>query len=138
MCIGRTASWITWAQVPSIAISVFAFSLSLPAQDPKESDAATRQYAVAVGLQNRKLYDLAIEEWQKFLKQFPKDSRQDKARHYLGTCYLQSGNTDQAIATLSDVVAKYPKFELLDATYLNLGVAQYQLAQKSGKAEDYA
>jgi TolA-binding protein len=103
-----------------------------------QSDAATRQYAVAVGLQNRKLYDLAGEEWDKFLKQFPDDPRQDKAKHYLGTCYLQAGKPDQAIALLAEVVTKYPKLELLDATYLNLGVAQYQRAQKSGKAEDYA
>jgi TolA-binding protein len=111
---------------------------AIATQDSKESDAATRQYAVAVGLQNRKLYDLAIEEWQKFIKQFPKDSRQDKARHYLGTSYLQSGNLDQAIAMLSEVVAKYPKLDLLDASYLNLGVAHYQRAQKTGKMEDYA
>src|SRR5262245_56414642 len=120
MLVDGTKAWISCVRISPIAISVFVLASLVRGQESKESDAATRQYAVAVGLQNRKLYDLAIEEWQKFLKQFPKDSRQDKARHYLGTCYLQSGNTDQAIATLSDVVAKYPKLDLLDATYLNL------------------
>ena len=36
-----------------------------------DSDAATRQYNVAVGLQNREAYDLATGAWASFLRPMP-------------------------------------------------------------------
>ena len=47
----------------------------------QETEAATRQFAAAVGFQNQKLYDLASDEWQTFLRKYPDDPRQDKAQH---------------------------------------------------------
>ena len=70
MCLGR--SWLDPTGVVLVALALACVSAHpVLAQQAQQSDAATRQYAVAVGLQNRKLYELAIEEWQKFLKQFP-------------------------------------------------------------------
>ncbi len=104
----------------------------------QESDQATRQFAVAVGFQNQKLYDSAIEEWQAFIAKFPQDPRLDKASHYLGTCQLQAKQYPASIASFEKVLAAYPKFELLDQTILNLGTAWYSIAQESKKSEDYA
>ncbi|HEX3871710.1 MAG TPA: hypothetical protein VHV77_14805, partial [Pirellulales bacterium] len=57
---------------PALVIATLA--LVLPAthahaqQQPQaNSDAATRQLATAVALQNREQYDLAAQEWRKFL-----------------------------------------------------------------------
>ena len=97
----------------------------------QESDQATRQFAVAVGFQNQKLYDSAIEEWQAFIAKFPQDPRLDKASHYLGTCQLQAKQYPASIASFEKVLAAYPKFELLDQTILNLGTAWYSIAQES-------
>ena len=36
----------------------------------QETEAATRQYAVAVGFQNQKLFDDAIDEWKTFLRKW--------------------------------------------------------------------
>ena len=36
--------------------------------------AATRQYAAAVALQNREVYDLASQEWTKYLDRYGDDS----------------------------------------------------------------
>ncbi len=104
----------------------------------EETAQGTRQFAVAVGFQNQKLYDSAIDEWKTFLQKFPADSRVDKATHYLGTCQLQAKQFPAAAATFESVIQKYPKFELLDQTILNLGTAWYTLAQESKKPEDYA
>ena len=104
----------------------------------QETEAATRQYAVAVGFQNQKLYDAAIDEWQTFLKKFPDDGRVDRGHHYLGTCCLQQKRYPEAVAAFSTVVSKYPKCELLDQSMLNLGIAQFGQAQKSGKDQDYS
>ena len=104
----------------------------------QESEAATRQFAVAVGFQNQKLYDAAIDEWQTFLTKFDKDPRVDKATHYQGTCQLQAKQYAKAAATFASVLEKYPKFELLDQSILNCGTAWYSLAQESKKPDDYA
>lgn len=110
-------------------------AVSSPGQ---ESEAATRQFAVAVGFQNQKLYDSAIEEWQTFLTKFDKDPRVDKATHYLGTCQLQAKQYATAAATFALVLEKYPEFELLDQSILNCGTAWYSLAQESKKPDDFA
>ena len=99
----------------------------------QETEAGTRQFAVAVGFQNQKLYDQAVDEWQAFIKKFPKDSRLDKASHYLGTCQLQAKQYAAAAATFEMVLKQYPKFESLDQSLLNLGTAWYSQAQQSKK-----
>ena len=104
----------------------------------QETEAATRQFAAAVGFQNQKLYGLASDEWQIFLKKFPDDPRQDKAQHYLGTCLLQEKKYDQAVKAFDVVVTKFPKFEQLDQSMVNLGIAWYGLAQASSKPADFA
>lgn len=96
------------------------------AQPP--ADNAVRSYATAVRLQNLESYDLAAQAWAKFLADFPNDARAGKALHYLGVCQFQNGQAEQAAATLEQVIAKYPQLEMIDATLLYLGVAQYNLA----------
>jgi len=107
------------------------------AEEPAESTAATRRYAVAVGFQARHLPKLAAEEWRKFLAEFPKDPRQDKARHYLGVCLLQDGQYDAAIAELKGTLAAHPRYGQLDAVTLNLGVAQLRRAGLTKQPADF-
>ncbi|MGA2035401.1 MAG: tetratricopeptide repeat protein, partial [Thermoguttaceae bacterium] len=104
--------------------------------DPDKTEAATRQYATAVALQNRAVYDLAAEEWTKFINAYASDSRIDRAFHYLGICYLQNNQLETARQCFETVIKSYPRFELLEATYLHLGVTQYKLGQ-SGKPAMY-
>ena len=108
------------------------------AANGEDTEPGTRQFAVAVGFQNQKLYESAIDEWQTFIRKFPEDSRSNKAMHYLGTCQLQAKQLPAAAATFEAVLQKFPKFELLDQTILNLGTAWYTMAQESKKTEDYA
>lgn len=125
----------------SVGFLVFAAALAAISHDEasaQETEAATRQFAAAVGFQNQKLYDLASDEWQTFLKKYPDDPRQDKAQHYLGTCLLQVKKYEPAIRAFDTVVTKYPKFDQLDQTMVNLGIAWYGLAQTSEKPADFA
>lgn len=119
-----------------VAITVSAvFAGSVNAQ---ETEAATRLFAAAVGFQNQKLYDLASEEWQAFLRKHPDDPRQDKAHHYLGTCLLQEKKYEQAVREFEIIIARYPKFDQLDQSMVNLGIAWYGRAQESKKPVDFA
>ena len=122
----------------SLVLIVLSIRLGLVEVRGEDTEPGTRQFAVAVGFQNQKLYESAIDEWKTFLQKFPADTRVNKATHYLGTCQLQAKQFPAAAATFDSVIQKYPKFELLDQTILNLGTAWYTLAQESKKPEDYA
>jgi len=108
------------------------------AQDKTESSQEAKQsYADAANLQNNGAFDVAALEWQKFLKDHAKDPLAPKAQHYLGICQLQLKQHEQAAASFAAVIANYPKFELLEDSYLNLGASQYALAV-GGNKEMYA
>ncbi|QGJ70656.1 Hypothetical protein PBC10988_23540 [Planctomycetales bacterium 10988] len=99
-------------------------------------DAASRQYAAAAALHNKQLFELAIEEWQTFLKDNPQDERIPAAYHYLGIAQVQTQQYVEAIENLKKVVENYPEFKQLDDSYLHLGIAQYSAAT-SGDVDQY-
>jgi TolA-binding protein len=105
--------------------------------EQESSEAAKRQYNAAAALQKNKVYDLAIDEWQKFLADFPDDPRAAHGRYYLGYCLLTDGQFDKALATFDQLLADYPKFPLLETAGLYRGLALYNLAQ-AGQPERYA
>ncbi len=121
-------------------LSVFILQSATAAERPatsKSTPEALNLYSDAASYQNNKAYDLALEEWEKFLKQFPADPLSDKARHYAGVCELQLKHLEKAIAYFQPVVAKGAKFEFAEDSLLNLAWSQYSLGG-AGKPELYA
>ncbi len=130
----RTVAFImvcgSWAFLPLSTSQV-------QAQEKKASSpAASRQYSAAVAFQNRQAYDLAIEEWEAFLEQFPQDPLAPKARHYLGTCQLQTGEYGPARENFQTVLEQNPRFELRENATYYLGLATYNLGRQ-GQAGEY-
>ena len=103
-------------------------------QPRKSSPDALNLYADAANLQNNGAFEVAVEEWEKFLQLFPNDPLADKARHYAGVCQQQLKRFDKAAVHFAAVVARGPQFELAEDAYLNLGWCQYSLGVQ-GKAE---
>ena len=101
----------------------------------KSSPKAVAAYADAAKFQNMKLYDIAIEDWQRFLTKFPDDPLASKAQHYLGICHLELKQFAKAGAAFELVVKNHPTFENLEQTYLNLGWCQYSLALVEKKTD---
>lgn len=127
------------AAIPIVLFSlVVAFLIhgATPAFAQEKTEAATRQYNAAVALQNRGLYDLAAEEWTKFIEAHKTDPRTDRAFHYLGVCYLKANKLDPARQCFETVIGHYPKCELLDASLYCLGSALFAQGQ-AGKPEMY-
>jgi len=117
---------VVWAAIrPPVGV-VYAQS------DPR--DAATRQYAAAVALQNREVFDLAADEWDKFLRQFPDDPRADRATHYLGVCHLKGNRFADAAEAFQKALKQFPQSTLRETSLLYLGIAQYSQG-RDGKAE---
>ena len=124
-----------------LGLLLLILSSAAPGQDtpdekPRSTAAAIRQYREAVALQNREVYDLAADEWTRFLENFGKDPLAGKARHYLGVCQLQLKQLDEAVASFSKAISDYPVSEITEQSYLNLGIARFNIAQ-AGKSEAY-
>lgn len=118
-----------------LACAAFVCGYVHAQEDTNQTDAATASYAAAAALQNRELYDLAAEEWSKFLERHADDERADLAHFYRGACHLQSGRTAEAEADFRRVVAKFPQSKKsLDAT-LNLGIALFRSGQTGDQAK---
>src|SRR6266481_1382852 len=100
------------------------------------SSEAVLAYRDAANFQNNGAFEVAAEEWQKFLKDYGQDPLATKARHYLGVCQLQMKQYAAGVASFETVINSDPKFELLDDAYFDLATCQYALAA-GGRAEMY-
>lgn len=129
---GGRRAWQAW----TCAGLLLAAGIQAVAQQPQTESAATREYAVAAGMQGKKLYAQAAERWRRFLQAYPNDSRVDRATHYLGICQLQLGQFTEAAETFRTVLANYPNFTARDAAQFNLGLALYNQALAAGKPEE--
>ncbi len=81
--------------------------------------------------------------WATFIQSYPTDSRANKARHYQGVCQfftavgaIDAKQTDAALKSFDAaeqsfeaVVKAAPRFDLLEDTYLYLGLAQFKRAE---------
>src|SRR5205823_1600948 len=67
--------------------------------DAQSADPAKAQLAIADGLYIRKLYDLAVAEYEKYLGQFPNDSGRPSAMYRLADCYANLGQEQPALNT---------------------------------------
>src|SRR5690349_5146708 len=86
--------------------ALILLALSIPCAALAAEDAA-RQFAAAAALQNRQAYDLAIDEWTKFLMTFATDDRADRALYYRGVCYFQTKQYAQAAADYRRVLVDF-------------------------------
>lgn len=96
-------------------------------EESKSSSQALAMYADAASYQNNGAFELAIEEWSKFLKTFPDDPKIVDARYNLGVCQLQEKQFLPAIENLEAVITSGDEFNRMEDAYLNLGWAQYSL-----------
>lgn len=133
--LGKTAWRKVW--VAPLLGWLLTYQTDLPAEEAKNANAATRDYAVAVGLENKQLYPQAAARWQKFIDSYRGDERLDRAHYHLATCQLQAGEAEKAGAGYRQLLAMFPSFKDRDAAQFNLAMALYQLAVRSQKPEGW-
>ncbi len=102
-------------------------------QEEDSSPAALRLYQAAANAQNTGSYRFAVGEWEKLIKNHAKDPLVPKARYYLGICRLQVKDLAGAESAFTELIAKSPKFEMMEETLLNLGWCQYSIGQAGPK-----
>ncbi|HXM32415.1 MAG TPA: tetratricopeptide repeat protein [Chthoniobacterales bacterium] len=108
-----------------------------PAGPPSESSATEtdapdrRQLDYANALFSRKLYDLAVPEYEKFLSQYPGAPGRASAYFYLGECYRALNRSGAARTSFQGVLDNYGESEFA-------GPAAYGVAEILFTQKDYA
>src|SRR6058998_4240214 len=100
-----------------------------PAREAEGAD--QRQLDYANGLFARKLYDLAIPEYQKYLDNYPGRAGRANAYFSLGECYRNLNRVSSARTNLQKVLNDYGDSEFA-------GPAAYALAEMAFAEKDYA
>src|SRR4051794_4465244 len=99
---------------------------------PRETEGAEqRQLDYANGLFARKLYDLAIPEYQKYLDDYPGRAGRANAYFSLGECYRNLHRDSNARTNLQKVLTEYGESEFA-------GPAAFALAEMAFTDKDYA
>ncbi|MCC9655961.1 tetratricopeptide repeat protein [Rhodopirellula halodulae] len=131
------------ASLFAIVLSVGLFLPTVRAQDDANAatadkdSAAVAMYADAANFQTNGAIDLAIDTWQKFLKQFPESPLASKASHYLGVCYMQRDTPDlKAAADAFAVALKDKKYELREESLSNRGWCLYAATGSDDAADE--
>lgn len=120
--------------LPIISICVLSVGtvsmLNAQRRDPSESSnrRAMAYYSDAASFQNNAAYPLAIEEWEKLLREFPTDPLAGKAWHYLGVCYIQTKSYPKAIRAFRESL-KHSEPEVREESLINLSWCLFTTAR---------
>ena len=104
---------------------------NVPPVESAELSAEQRQLNYANALFGRKLYDLSIPEYEKFLGLYPNSSECATALFYLGQAYRALNRLPAARTSFQSVLRDYPTSEVE-------GPASYGLAEISFNEKDFA
>jgi TolA-binding protein len=103
-----------------------------PETAPSETEGADRrQIEYANALFTRKLYDLAIPEYQKYLDEYPSGAGRANAYFSLGECYRNLNRPSNARTSFQKLLNDYPESEFA-------GPAAYALGEMAFSQKDYS
>jgi tol-pal system protein YbgF len=89
----------------------------------------TKTYEQAYGDYAAGLWDLAIDGFEAFLKDFPKATQADDAQFYIARAYLNDAKYDKAVEAFDKVIRVYPASSRVPDAYQQKGVALKSLKQ---------
>ncbi|MBI4639280.1 MAG: tetratricopeptide repeat protein, partial [Candidatus Tectomicrobia bacterium] len=84
---------------------------------------------------NDGLYDLAIEEFEKYVKQYPKGEEADLAAFLIGESFRSKKNLDEAMKAYKRVTDSYPQSDFADDALYLQGKLAYEKGNDSNAAE---
>ena len=93
--------------------------------DAQNGDPAKAQLAIADGLYIRRLYDLAVPEYEKYLGQFPGDPGRASAMYRLADCYSALGQGESALNTYRMLVDEIGSGEFVGSAAFRLASREF-------------
>lgn len=121
------------APPPAVVIDPFT---GLPIDPPASSSAAPSPTPSALGISPSRLYqeayndytiglfDLAIDGFETYLREFPTYDQADRAQLLIGDSYMQLKRYGDAVTAYRAVIDNYPSEDSVPEAYLGLGQAQ--------------
>jgi TolA-binding protein len=109
-----------------------------PGEEQNASDPAKAQLAIADGLYIRKLYDLAVTEYEKYLGQYPGDSSRASAMYRLADCYSKLGQDVPAISTYRLLLSEIGSGEFVGSAAFRLASRAFDQKEFQSAAPLYA
>ncbi|MFH0990454.1 MAG: tetratricopeptide repeat protein [bacterium] len=123
----NTGVWKAIFVVGIIALILFCTLFSFTALKAQESTVANskiveeQDYAFAYGLYKDALYQLAIDQFDKFLQKYPSSLKFQDAKFLRTECVFQLELLDAAANGFSEFVQSYPGSNLADDAHFRLG-----------------
>ena len=103
---------------------------SVPATTPAAiGTSPTKAWEQAYGDYAAGLYDLAVDGFTAFIRDFPKHDQADDAQFLIGRSYLQDAKNDKAVEAFDKVIRTYPTSNSIPDSYYLKGVALRNLRQ---------
>jgi len=99
------------------------------------SQEANKQFIFAQGLYEDGKFHLAVEQFQRFIENFPGNRNVDEAQYLLGMCFWNQKKYKEAINEYSAFISTYSTSKYLPSAYLQRGLA-YLEEKKYDKAKD--
>lgn len=121
--------------VPPAPTGSGSISSSAPPSNPPPSAQATYEAAYRDYTGGR--LDLAIQEFQEYLKWFKQTELAPNAQFYIGDIYLRQNDTDNAIKAFDAVLEQYSEGNKTPDAHFMKARALFQAGQKTNAANEY-
>ena len=95
----------------------------------------TKTYEQAYGDYANGLWDLAIDGFEAFLKDFPTATQASNAQFFIGRAYVNDGKYDKAVDAFDKVIRNYPMSSNVPDSYYLKGMALQSLKQNDRARE---
>ncbi len=87
-------------------------------------------YYIAYSDYLKKNYDLAIEGFFQFLKQFPNNNLADNSLYWIGECYYSQKKYPDAVRVFAKLIADYPDGDKIPASILKKGYSLIEMGKQ--------
>jgi len=117
------------APVPTTAPTTTPTTGAAPPPASATGASPTRTYDQAYSDYTAGLYDLAIDGFEAFLRDFSTATQAPNAQFYIGQAYLNDGKYDKAVEAFDKVIRLYATSSRVPDAYYSKGVALRSLKQ---------
>ena len=113
-------------------------ALPAPAAPPAAVPPPPRElYSQAYADYARGNYDLAIQEYREYLRNYPNTDLSDNAQYWIGECYYSKGRYNEAVAAWDELLRDYPASDKIPDARYKKGVTLERLGRRREALVEY-
>ncbi len=101
-----------------------------PPPPPPTNISPQEAYAMAYNDYLQGNYDLAVESFKLYLRQFPDSPLSDNALYWVGECHFSKKQFQEAIDAFDELIMSYPQGDKVAAAFLKKGFSYQELGKK--------